>query len=38
MFEKIKKYYDMGLYSKQQVRQFYIRGVITEEQYKSIVE
>ena len=38
MYEKIKRFYEMGLYNKHQVRQFYIRGVITEEQYESIVK
>ena len=38
MFEKIKKFYDMGLYTKEQVYKFAEKGVITEEEYKSIVE
>ena len=38
MFEKIKKFYVMGLYTKDQVYKFFEKGVITEEEYKSIVE
>ena len=37
MFEKIKKYYDKGLYSKEMVHNFVTKGVITMEQYKEIV-
>lgn len=37
MFEKIKKFYDLGLYTTEQVRVFVEKGVITEEQYKEIV-
>lgn len=37
MFDKIKKFYDMGLYSKVQVHKFVEKGVITEEQYIEIV-
>ena len=37
MFEKIKKFYDKGLYSKEQVHKFVEKGVITEEQYAEIV-
>lgn len=36
MFEKIKKFYDMGLYSKEQVAAFVAKGKITPEQYKEI--
>lgn len=38
MFEKIKKFYIMGLYTKEQVYKFFEKGVITEEEYKSIIE
>ena len=38
MFEKIKKFYIMGLYTKEQVYKFFEKGVITEEEYTSIVE
>ena len=38
MFEKIKRFFDMRLYTKEQVYKFFEKGVITEEEYKSIVE
>lgn len=37
MFAKIKKFYDMGLYSAEQVHKFVDKGIITEEQYQQIV-
>lgn len=37
MFEKIKKFYKEGLYTKEQVHKFVEKGVITEEQYVEIV-
>lgn len=37
MFEKIKKFYNLGLYTKEQVHKFVEKGVITEEQYIEIV-
>lgn len=37
MFKKIKKFYDLGLYTKEQVHDFVDKGVITEEQYIEIV-
>lgn len=37
MFEKIKRFYVMKLYTKEMVYQFVERGVITEEQYLEIV-
>lgn len=36
MYEKIKRFYDLKLYTKKQVRQFCSRGVIAAEQYKEI--
>lgn len=36
MFAKIKKFYNLGLYSKAQVAQFVTKGVITAAQYKEI--
>ena len=36
MFEKILKFFKMGLYTKKQIRQFCEKGVITPEQYKAI--
>lgn len=38
MYEKIKKFYDMGLYTPEQVHKFVDKGVITEEQYREICE
>ena len=37
MYEKIKEYYNTGLWSKERVRNMVIKGVITEEEYASIV-
>lgn len=36
MFEKIKKFYDFGLYTAEQVHKFVEKGIVTEEQYKEI--
>lgn len=36
MFDKIKKFYSLGLYKKEQVHLFAEKGVITPEQYKLI--
>lgn len=36
MFEKVKHFYDLGLYSKEQVRQFVIKGKLTPEEYELI--
>ena len=37
MYEKIKKYYDTGLWIEERVRNMVVRGVITEEEYASII-
>ena len=37
MYEKIKKFYNMGLYSAVQVYRFVEKGIITAEQYNTIV-
>ena len=37
MYEKIKRFYDLGLYTKEQVYKFYEKGIITLEEYKIIV-
>lgn len=37
MFEKIKHFYELGLYTADMVRAFAARGIITEEQYVQIV-
>ncbi len=36
-YEKIKNYYDKGLWSKTRVKNMVIKGVITAEEYKLIV-
>ena len=36
MYEKVKKYYDTGLWSEERVRNMVIKGIITEEEYKDI--
>lgn len=35
-FEKIKEYYDRGLWNKEMVRNAVIKGKISESQYKEI--
>lgn len=37
MYEKIKRFYDLGLYSKAQVEKFFQHGYLTQEQYEAIV-
>lgn len=37
MYEKIKLYYDTGLWSEERVRNMVVKGVITEEECVSIV-
>ena len=37
MYEKIKEYYDSDLWSEERVRNMVIKGIITEEEYASIV-
>ena len=37
MFQKIKKFYNLGIYSEEQVARFVTKGVITPEQYEQIV-
>ncbi len=36
MFEKIKKYYEQGLWDESRVREAVIRGVINGEQFRNI--
>ncbi|MEE1244849.1 MAG: XkdX family protein [Acutalibacteraceae bacterium] len=38
MFEKIKRFYKLGLYTKEQVYKFVEKGVITEEEFKETVK
>ena len=37
MFEKIKRFYDLGLWTAEQVHQAVEKGLITEEEYNEIV-
>lgn len=37
MFEKIKKFYKLGLWNEEMVRNAVEKGVITENEYKAIV-
>ena len=37
MFAKIKRFFDMGLYTKEHVYKFFEKGAITEEEYQSIL-
>ena len=36
MFEKIKKYYDSGIWNEQRVREAVAKNVITAEEFKAI--
>ena len=36
MFEKIKKYYEAGVWSEERVREAVAKNVITAEQFKAI--
>ena len=36
MYEKIKKYYESGLWDEQRVREAVAKGFITPEQFKEI--
>lgn len=35
-FDRIKRFYDLGLWTKQQVRDGVVAGVITAEEYEEI--
>ena len=37
MYEKVKSYYDTGLWSEERVRNMVVKGVITKEECASIV-
>ena len=37
MYEKIKKFYSLGLWTKEMVRNAVVKGIITEDNYKHIV-
>lgn len=36
MFEKIKRFFKLGIYTKKKIRDYCTKGVITPEQYKAI--
>ena len=36
MYEKIKSYYNTGLWSEERVRNMVIKGIITEEEFYEI--
>lgn len=38
MYEKIKKWYRQGLWTAEMVRDAVDRGILTEDEYKTIVE
>ena len=37
LYEKIKSYYDTGLWSETRVKNMVIKGFITKEEYKDII-
>ena len=37
MYEKIKRFYDLSIYSAEIVKKFADKGVISQEQYREIV-
>ena len=37
IYDKIKSYYDSGLWSEERVRNMIVKGIITEEEYKAII-
>lgn len=37
MYNKIKSYYDSGLWSEIRVKNMVVKGIITEEEYKAII-
>lgn len=36
MYEKVKKFYELGLYTAEQVGQFAARGKLTPEEFREI--
>ena len=36
MYEKIKEYYNAGLWSEERVRNMVVKGIITEEEFYEI--
>ena len=37
IYDKIKSYYDSGLWGEVRVRNMVVKGIITEEEYKAII-
>lgn len=37
MYKKVKRFYDLGLYTAEQVKMFVKKDVLTSEEYKRIV-
>lgn len=37
MFEKIKRFYDLGLWTEVMVKNAVTKGIITETEYKTII-
>ena len=37
IYDKIKSYYDSGLWSEARVRNMVVKSIITEEEYKAII-
>lgn len=37
-YEKIKRYYDLKIYKKKHIEIFYKKGIITQEEYNSIIK
>ena len=37
MYEKINEYYNTSLWSEERVRNMVVKGIITEEEYKTII-
>lgn len=38
MFEKLKHFYNLGLYTAEQLYKFVERGIINDEEYREITE
>lgn len=38
MFDVVKRYYDKGIYSNEDVKKFVLAGKLTSEQYKLITD
>lgn len=38
MFEKVKRFFELGLYTQEQVNQFYDHGKLTQEERDAILQ